>query len=86
MKNIQSLKSVDDEFVEKVKALRMPIYRCSCGGDILVVPDLAAMNKAIQQHIGHHNRITGDRLSEETLTNAILRVISKMTPLLSDDY
>jgi hypothetical protein len=78
LKNLQKIKSPNEEFVEKVMALKMPIYWCSCGSEILVVPDLAAMDRAVQKHIGHHNRITGDRLTGEALTMTILRAISKM--------
>jgi hypothetical protein len=84
VKNIQDFKTPNEEFVEKVKTLRMPIYRCNCGSEILVVPDLAAMDRAIQKHVGHHNRITGDHLTQEALTTTILRVISKMALPLNE--
>jgi hypothetical protein len=83
MKNLQEIKLPNEEFVEKVKTLKMPIYHCSCGAEILVVPDLAAMNRAIQKHVGHHNRITGDHLTEEALTIRIVKVIAKMAPSLN---
>ncbi len=82
-KNIQSIKPSNEEFMEKVKMIKMPIYRCTCGVEILVVPDLAAMNRAIERHVGHHNRITGDRLTEETLTTRIIKAVAKMAPSLS---
>jgi hypothetical protein len=81
---MQIINTPNQEFIEKVKTLRMPIYRCSCGSEILVVPDLAAMDRAIQKHVGHHNRITGDHLTQEVLTTTILRVISKMASPLNE--
>lgn len=33
---------------------RMPIIKCDCGKDILLVPDLKAMDKAILNHIHEH--------------------------------
>jgi hypothetical protein len=84
LKNMQEIKAPNDEFLEKVKSLRMPIYRCSCGSEILVVPDLVAMDRAIQKHVGHHNRITGDHLTDDALMTAILHVISKMALPLSE--
>ena len=35
-----------DKFVAHKKS--MPIITCTCGGEILVVPDLKAMNQAIK--------------------------------------
>jgi len=32
----------------------MPIIKCDCGEDILLVPDLKAMDKAILNHIKEH--------------------------------
>jgi hypothetical protein len=32
----------------------MPLIRCKCGCQILVVPDLKAMNRAIRQHLKKH--------------------------------
>ena len=34
-------------------------YTCSCGVRILIVPDLATMNKAIKNHVIEHKRLTG---------------------------
>lgn len=35
---------------------RMPIIKCDCGEDILLVPDLKAMEKAILNHIQEHQK------------------------------
>jgi hypothetical protein len=46
---------------------RMPIVRCICGSEILVVPDLKAMNIAINNHMTTKHKTTPDdseRLSE----------------------
>jgi hypothetical protein len=32
----------------------MPIVRCKCGYEILVIPDLKAMNTVIKKHISKH--------------------------------
>lgn len=37
------------------KPTTMKIATCSCGEKILVVPDLAAMNKAVDNHLSKHN-------------------------------
>lgn len=37
------------------KPHKMKIATCSCGTEILVVPDLAAMNRAIDSHLSKHH-------------------------------
>jgi hypothetical protein len=33
---------------------RMPLIKCECGHNILLIPDLKAMNKAIANHLQEH--------------------------------
>ena len=59
----------------------MPTIRCVCGNEILVVPDLKAMNRAIKKHIAEHkktnNDLTFDSL-EEFLARQVLIAASKV--------
>ena len=55
----------------------MPVFNCQCGIKILIVPDLPAMNKAIRNHIIEHKKLTGSNLTEEILTQKILKVVIK---------
>jgi hypothetical protein len=55
---------------------KMPVFICPCGAKILIVPDLAEMNKAIENHLAEHKRITGQCLSEEFLAQEILLAIA----------
>jgi hypothetical protein len=55
---------------------KMPIFNCTCGVKILIVPDLPEMNKAIENHLIEHKKITGQDLSEETLAQEILIAIA----------
>ena len=32
----------------------MPTIRCVCGAEMLVIPDLNAMNRAIENHVAEH--------------------------------
>ncbi len=57
------------------KNSRMPIFKCSCGANILVVPDLPEMDKAINAHIIEHKRATGQRLKEEIIMQLIIKTI-----------
>ena len=59
------------------KKRKMLLFCCDCGTDILLVPDVSAMNKAIKNHLIAHEKLTGKCLPEETLTQEILKVISK---------
>jgi hypothetical protein len=34
----------------------LPIINCECGTEILVVPDLKAMNRAINTHVAEHRK------------------------------
>ena len=56
---------------------KMPVFNCLCGIKILIVPDLPAMDKAITNHIIEHKKVTGQSLTEETLTQEILKAISE---------
>ena len=55
---------------------RMPVFKCSCGENILIVPDLAAMNRAIENHINEHLRKTGQIITEDQLSHSILKVLA----------
>ena len=54
---------------------KMPVYNCSCGTKILIIPDLPEMDKTIKNHITEHRKLIGQTLAEDDLTNKILKVI-----------
>jgi hypothetical protein len=59
---------------------RMPIIKCVCGSEILVVPDLRAMNSAIENHVTSKHKITPDdseRLAE-FLAEQVLLLATKI--------
>jgi hypothetical protein len=35
---------------------RLPIINCECGAEILLLPDLSAMNRAIKAHVAEHRK------------------------------
>jgi hypothetical protein len=65
----------------KLSEKGMPIIRCICGFEILVVPDLKAMNVAIKTHLTEHKKQNESfhRVDwlEEFLTEQILVVSAK---------
>lgn len=59
---------------------RMPIVKCICGSEILVVPDLKAMNLAIENHVTIKHKTTPDdseRLTE-FLAEQVLLLATKI--------
>ena len=56
---------------------RMPIYECTCGKRILVVPDVSAMNVALRRHMIEHKRKTGELLTERKIVEEIFKILSK---------
>lgn len=60
----------------------MHIIRCVCGSEILVVPDLKAMDRAIKNHIAEHKQANDgpDRLAclEAFLTEQVLITAGKI--------
>ncbi len=71
-----------DEFLKQ----NMPIITCECGADILIVPDLKAMDRAIETHSKKHGKKQGPlKRTEETsgyvrelLCELLLKKISKL--------
>jgi hypothetical protein len=41
---------------KELEKTRMPIIKCRCGAKILLLPDLNAMNKAVEAHARSHGR------------------------------
>jgi hypothetical protein len=54
---------------------KMPVYSCSCGAKILIIPDLLEMCKAIKNHLVEHKELSRQILTEECLTQEILLAI-----------
>ena len=73
----------NDKFV--VHKTRMPIIKCGCGFEILVLPDLKEMNCAIKNHVGEHKKARSERLTEY-LTEQVLIMASKMKLVCADNH
>ena len=59
----------------------MPIVTCICDSEILVLPDLKAMNIAIRNHVAKHKRAcVGPERLAEFLTTQVLILASKINP------
>ena len=55
----------------------MPIVTCSCGKQILIVPDLKEMKRAILTHLKEHKELTGQTITEDEMADLIIEAISE---------
>jgi len=51
--NVQELENAGADLYLKEG---LPLIRCECGAEILVVPDLRAMNRVIKIHVNEHRK------------------------------
>jgi len=57
---------------------RLPIINCECGAEILVVPDLQAMNRAIKTHADEHRKITRYTQKKQITPNRVTELLSQL--------
>jgi hypothetical protein len=67
---------VKEPINSKDKKLGMPIYECTCGENILILPDLSTMDKAIKKHVTKHKKLTGWSMRYEYLVEQIIDALS----------
>ena len=57
---------------------RLPIIKCECGYEILLLPDLKAMDQAVQNHLlKHKNRGTKDSNAKRIECTLISQIFEK---------
>ncbi|MGA2682817.1 MAG: hypothetical protein ABSF44_13575 [Candidatus Bathyarchaeia archaeon] len=80
-KSIQEINFSDQVRQRKVAVhkKRMPLVGCTCGFEILVLPDMKAMNRALNNHVAQHNKVrdNSERLTK-FLSEQVLVLASKM--------
>jgi hypothetical protein len=81
--NLDSNRDLKDESTPHDKSLAT--IRCICGAEILVVPDLKAMELAIENHVDEHIKASNDSERilppdslKQFLTEQVLIVASKI--------
>ena len=57
----------------------LPLIKCECGSEILLLPDLQAMNRAIRNHSNEHIKKEENTTSNETLSSNISQLLSQRT-------
>lgn len=50
---------------------RLPIIRCECGAEILMVPDLKGMSEAIEAHAEKHAKEAENPVEAEVIADRI---------------
>lgn len=54
-----------------------PLVKCDCGAEILLLPDLREMNRAIEAHVAEHRKQKGlMRIAESNQVNQLLVQLS----------
>ncbi len=74
--NILESKSAEDQICLK-KGL--PIINCECGAEILVLPDVKAMNKAIKIHLAEHRKKGGNTGNNGSTSSEISQLLTQLT-------
>jgi hypothetical protein len=67
-------KQVDKDLKE-----RLPIIYCECGAEILLLPDLPAMNRAIKTHAIEHQKKTRNAKSNIINLSNISQLLSQLS-------
>ena len=74
--NILEGKSAD---ADKHLKERLPIINCECGAEILLVPDLQAMNRALKTHVSEHRKKERSSKNNVTTSSKISQLLSQLT-------
>jgi hypothetical protein len=73
----KKIESILHNYSEYTNKIAMPIYQCDCGVKILSPPDISAIARAINNHLPEHKKLTGKKITEETLPQKIIALLSK---------
>jgi hypothetical protein len=73
--NILEGKSAD---ADKRLKERLPLISCECGTEILLVPDLQAMNRAIKTHVAEHRKKERNIKNNVTTSSKISQLLSHL--------
>jgi hypothetical protein len=58
---------------------RLPLVNCECGAQILVLPDLQAMNRAIKTHVTEHRKKKGSTKRSTASPSDISQLLSQLS-------
>jgi hypothetical protein len=80
IEEIEQANLLEGKSVEMDKSLKagLPIICCECGAEILVVPDLKAMNHAIKTHVAEHRKKESDTKKSKFTSGRISQLLSQL--------
>jgi hypothetical protein len=58
---------------------RLPIINCECGAEILLLPDLQAMNRAIKTHMAEHRKNERNTKKNSSASGKICQLLSQLS-------
>jgi len=58
---------------------RLPLINCECGAEILLLPDLQAMNRAIKAHVVEHRKKDRNAQMNVSTSSNISQLLSQLT-------
>jgi hypothetical protein len=78
---IEIAKIIEGKFSEVDERLKkgLPLINCECGAEILVVPDLQAMNRAIKTHVAQHRKRERNAEKNVIMSSKISQLLSQLT-------
>jgi hypothetical protein len=65
--------------LNKLLKERLQIISCECGAEILLVPDLQAMNRAIKAHVAEHIKKGKNAQGNISTSGKISQLLSQLT-------
>ena len=65
---------------------RLPIINCECGAEILVIPDLSAMDRAIKTHAAKHRKKKSNIQKNEITPNKVSELLSQLTIIKMSEH
>ena len=64
---------------------RLPLIRCECGTEILLLPDLKEMDRAIDAHVAEHRK-KGNNPSRAATSSRISQLLAQLTLRKASEY
>jgi len=80
--NMSGAKTSDAELCLKG---RLPLIKCECGTEILLLPDLKAMDRAIDAHVAEHRK-KGTNPSKAATSSRISQLLALLTLRKASEY
>ena len=74
--------TTNDDWDEKISAPKkkscgLPLIKCTCGTEILLIPDIKGMNNAIENHLSTHNKMLHQKGKKKDDPNRIKQILTK---------